>query len=96
MKKSTQGRSLVPAQKTITHNQPLYIPLFLADPTQKKQVVWELAFEDGSRDSGKAKRNAINIPKGLPVGKHKFTIIAGEPLLSKGHKLYYCDLTVTP
>lgn len=96
MKNQTLGRQLVPAQKTVSHNQPLYLPLFLADPTQKRQIVWELAFENGERDTGKAKRNAINLPKGLPVGHHRLKVIAGQPLLDKGYKMYYCDLIVTP
>lgn len=88
-------KSLIPTNKAFSKLQPIYIPVFLSDKTEKKQMLWELEFENGERLSGKVKRNAINLPAGFPTGNHKLTLVVGQNLLIQGYKLYHCDLTIT-
>lgn len=92
-KKQTSGRPVLPAENTFEQSRPVYISLFFADPHQKRQIVWELELEDGFRDAGKAKNNAINLPR-LPLGKHKLTVIVGNPILEQRHRIYSSYITI--
>lgn len=93
-KKPTLGRPVLPAENNFHQSQPVYISLFFADPQPKRQIVWEIEFENGERDTGKAKHNAINLPKGLPLGTHQLTVIIGNPILEKNHRIYRTQLTI--
>ncbi|KAE9541424.1 hypothetical protein HT665_03775 [Ursidibacter maritimus] len=93
-RKTKLGRLAVPVSKEFKQNSPIFIPLFFADPTQKRQIVWELQLENGQCDSGRVSRNAINLPS-LPIGIHHLTVIVGQNLLSKGHKIYECSLHIS-
>lgn len=88
-----QGRQLLPVNVTFTADQPIFIPLFFADPTKKRQIVWELTLQNGEKLWGKAKRNAISIQR-LPEGIHQLTVIVGMPLLSLNHKIYQCNIEI--
>ncbi|KAE9537048.1 hypothetical protein A1D25_02980 [Ursidibacter arcticus] len=88
------GRPVIPSSKEFKQNSPIYIPLFFADPTKKRQIVWELQLEDGLRDTGNVQRNRVNLPS-LPVGKHQLTLIVGQPMLVIGHNIYQCELTIS-
>lgn len=94
-KKSTKKAflKLIPEQMTFVQNMPVYIPLFLADKNAKVQAVWELELENGNRDAGPVKRNRIQFC-GLPVGKHKLTVISGKPLLNQGTHIFQCLLHI--
>ncbi|MGX2950871.1 hypothetical protein ACWIW6_03860 [Ursidibacter sp. B-7004-1] len=94
IKRTKLGRPVVPPSKEFKQNSPIYIPLFFADPTQKRQIVWELQLENGQRDSGRTSRNAINLP-GLPAGAHYLTVIVGQNILSKEYKSYQCELIIS-
>ncbi|AUI65444.1 MULTISPECIES: hypothetical protein [Glaesserella] len=91
----TTGRKLIPESLTFTQSQSIFIPLFFADPTIKRQIVWELKLENGQQDYGKIKRNALHF-KQLPNGKHRLIIIVGDPILSKRHKIHYCQIEILP
>ncbi|WP_373820019.1 hypothetical protein [Glaesserella sp.] len=93
-KNRPKGRQLIPATKSFTQNSPIFIPLFLADPTQKRQIVWELLLESGEREAGKVKRNAISLPRDLPVGHHQLTVIIGKNTLSNGYEIFHCQLHI--
>ena len=93
LKNKKLGRQVLPEQKKVPQNTPIFIPLFFADPTQKRQIVWEIELCDGQRLSGKASRNRINLPY-LPNGSHNLTVIVGQNLLSKSYKIYKCELVV--
>lgn len=88
-----QGRQLLPVSVSFTAEQSIFIPLFFADPTRKRQIVWEVTLQNGEKLWGKAKRNAISIQK-LPEGIHLLTVIAGMPLLSLKHKIYHCNINI--
>ncbi len=88
-----QGRQLLPENVVYTADQPIFIPLFFADPTKKRQIVWEITLQNGNKIWGKAKRNAISIQK-LPEGIHQLTVIVGRPLLSLKYKIYQCNIKV--
>ncbi|VTU06753.1 4-alpha-glucanotransferase [Actinobacillus indolicus] len=88
-----QGRQLLPVDIAFTTEQSIFIPLFFADPTKKRQIVWELTLQNGEKLWGKAKRNAISIQR-LPEGIHQLTVIVGMPLLSLNHKIYQCNIQI--
>lgn len=87
------SRKIIPEQVTFSHNSPIYIPLFLADKTAKVQSVWELELENGERDSGKVKRNCVQLAR-LPLGRHTLTLIVGQPILVKGTKVYQSIINI--
>ncbi|MGX2957019.1 hypothetical protein ACWIYZ_07990 [Ursidibacter arcticus] len=93
IKKAKLGRPAVPPSKEFRQNSPIYVPLFFADPTQKRQIVWELQLENGQQDSGRTSRNAINLPS-LPAGTHHLTVIVGQNILTKEYKIYQCELII--
>lgn len=88
-----QGRQLLPVNVRFTPEQPIFLPLFFADPTKKRQIVWELILQNGERMWGRAKRNAVSMQR-LPKGIHQLTVIVGMPFLSLKHKIYQCNIEV--
>ncbi|QGM80908.1 hypothetical protein [Otariodibacter oris] len=93
-KNRPSGRQLLSENLEFNQISPPFIPLFFPDPVKKRQIVWEFEQEDGIRYTGKAKRNSITLPTGLPLGKHMLTVIVGQPLLQKGYKIYKCNITI--
>ncbi|WP_025247882.1 hypothetical protein [Mannheimia varigena] len=88
------SRKIIPEQIHFSLNSPVYIPLFLADRTLKIQAVWQLELENGKRDSGKVKRNRIQLSN-LPKGIHKLILIVGKPLLLKSASIYQCQINIS-
>ncbi|OOH91070.1 hypothetical protein BMT54_03275 [Pasteurellaceae bacterium 15-036681] len=90
----TKGRSVLPTTKVVAYQQPIYIPLFFADSNPKRQILWQLELDNGIRDSGKVKRNAINLAGNLPIGTHLLNVIVGKDVLCENHSIYQCQLIV--
>ena len=97
MKKSSQlqSRKILPPSITFTTWQPIFIPLFFADPKQKRQIFWELELKNGKRLCGKAKKNVISLSK-LDEGEYKLHVIVGMPFVFKKYQTYQCLLQITP
>lgn len=92
LSKST-SRKIIPQQLFFSQHSPIYIPLFSADRTKKIHAVWELQLENGERNSGNVKRNAIQL-RNLPTGSHLLTLITGKPILGKGSNIYQCTINI--
>ncbi|MDH2997353.1 hypothetical protein A1D22_00010 [Pasteurellaceae bacterium LFhippo2] len=92
----TKGKKLLPSSITYQAHRPIFIPLFFSDPTKKRQILWQLQLDNGLKDSGKAKRNAINLSSAIPAGTHLLTIIVGDPIISKKQNVYNCNLIIQP
>lgn len=93
MKSKPLSRRIIPDNVFFSHNIPVYIPLFFSDKKKKVQAVWELELSNGERDSGVVKRNRIQLFN-LPIGKHKLILIVGQPILSKGTKVYQSSINI--
>lgn len=88
-----QSRKILPESITLNTWSPIFIPLFFADPKQKRQIVWELHLENGDKIWGKVKKNALSLSK-LPIGKHELFVTVGMPILSKKYRTYNCHIIV--
>lgn len=86
---SPKSRPILPPVKVITEGQAVYIRLNIANSNKPLQAHWQLHLENGEKLCGKVKRNAINLPKNLPLGYHQLQ------LESKKHSLS-CRLIITP
>ncbi|PJG82032.1 4-alpha-glucanotransferase [Caviibacterium pharyngocola] len=66
---------LLPPVKIFYQNQPHFFPLITADKKHAIQGVWQLRLEnDENLLEGKIKRNAIELPRDLPLGYHQLTL----------------------
>ncbi|WP_423841556.1 4-alpha-glucanotransferase [Actinobacillus equuli] len=86
---SPKSKPIIPPVKVTTEGQAVYIRLNLANSNKALQARWQLHLENGETRCGKVKRNAINLPKDLPLGYH-------ELQLESEHYSLNCRLIITP
>ncbi|WGE33195.1 4-alpha-glucanotransferase [Actinobacillus genomosp. 1] len=86
---SPKSKPIIPPVKVATEGQAVYIRLNLANSNKALQARWQLHLETGETRCGKVKRNAINLPKDLPMGYHQLQ-------LESEHHSLSCRLIITP
>ncbi|OOH89025.1 4-alpha-glucanotransferase [Pasteurellaceae bacterium 15-036681] len=69
-----QSQSTLPPVKVVKQGEQIFIPLFVADKTQRIHSQWQLTLENGELIQGKVKRNRIELPRNLPLGYHQLTL----------------------
>lgn len=84
-----KSRQLLPLVKVAQQGQAVYIPLQIANSNRNVQAHWQLQLETGETLTGKVKRNAINLPKDLPLGYHQLS-------LKTAKAEQQCCLIITP
>lgn len=86
---SPKSKPIIPPVKVMTEGQAVYIRLNITNSNKALQARWQLHLESGEILSGKVKRNAINLPKDLPLGYHQLQ-------LKSKHYSRSCRLIITP
>ena len=71
-----KSRSILPLVKVVKQGEQVFIPLFVADKTQRIHSQWQLTLENGEVLQGKVKRNGIELSRDLPLGYHQLTLTA--------------------
>ncbi|MGV6988134.1 4-alpha-glucanotransferase [Testudinibacter sp. P80/BLE/0925] len=70
-------KNLLPPVKVFYHNSPAYLRLNVHNG-QRYHGEWQLQLENGECVQGKIKRNALNLPRDLPLGYHRLSLKCGR------------------